>query len=436
MEEIKVNSYSEIKKICDSAKGTVFFRGQSNKEWDLIPSIARNVENYSFNNEIENYKKNKVSSEKNTISTLFKMQHYGEKTRLLDITSNYEIALYFACSDNFDKDGSLFIIKKLNILTDENISIIQKVFNNLELNSKEKNEINENFVLDEEYLMYNNSRSMIQGGSSIFCGWKFINDSIECINDKGFGNLIAKKIVIPTSLKQEILNLLKNKGIDENTIYNSNYKMQNVKIVDCNNIKYNERKNKYLADIIVNTRFFSKEGIYSLINNKINEIKIKYGLKIKIWFWVYFDLVDKTSCNYICTVVWSNGNQIIKYNQKYHQKFLLYDNQAINDHLINQRWVELCERAIDWYEKLQKKSITEILESTKKSRKIITDIMREMENMSHGSAINNSKEDKFSSLIYAIFKLLDWINCDPKKNDYLIKNDIKKIEEHICNFMK
>ena len=44
-----------------------------------------------------------------TFDKLVKMQHYGLPTRLLDITSNPLVALYFACQNDNNRDGIVFI---------------------------------------------------------------------------------------------------------------------------------------------------------------------------------------------------------------------------------------------------------------------------------------------------------------------------------------
>ena len=89
------------------------FRGQGNKEWDLMPSVMRNREDY-LNEElyikecIRQYPEEFINMSK--IDMLIKMQHYGVPTRLLDLTKNPLIALYFACVSEPNKDGVVYAI--------------------------------------------------------------------------------------------------------------------------------------------------------------------------------------------------------------------------------------------------------------------------------------------------------------------------------------
>jgi len=105
----------------------VFYRGHSNKKkYKLVPSIFRKDEkgNYIYlDNEHILYRELIVSnsadfiSDNYTLDKLVRMQHYSLPTRLLDITSNPLIALYFACKTKCNEEGEviLFSIKKTDI---------------------------------------------------------------------------------------------------------------------------------------------------------------------------------------------------------------------------------------------------------------------------------------------------------------------------------
>ncbi|SDJ45972.1 FRG domain-containing protein [Ferrimonas sediminum] len=97
----------------------VFYRGHSNKrKYKLEPSLFRkDVDgNYLYkDNEHILYRELLVSnsadfqSDVYTLDSLVRMQHYSLPTRLLDITSNPLIALYFACKSAADEEGEVIV---------------------------------------------------------------------------------------------------------------------------------------------------------------------------------------------------------------------------------------------------------------------------------------------------------------------------------------
>lgn len=107
-----------------SVKGIIHkglaFRGQNNKDFELIPTIGRDRK-FSSDITILNQERNLIEMAKNKLPNIFKsdlspidllslLQHYGIPTRLLDVTSNPLVALYFA-SLNENEDGEVFIFE-------------------------------------------------------------------------------------------------------------------------------------------------------------------------------------------------------------------------------------------------------------------------------------------------------------------------------------
>jgi hypothetical protein len=90
-----------LEKIEKPSDSTFFYRGHPSFTYLLKPSIyrdARWVENEDIMfKELILRCPNDFTSLASTFQTLVKMQHYGLPTRLLDLTANPLIALYFAC---------------------------------------------------------------------------------------------------------------------------------------------------------------------------------------------------------------------------------------------------------------------------------------------------------------------------------------------------
>ena len=157
-ETIKVESFSEfynaLKKICDYDNSGLqfFFRGHSNYKYEPIPSIYRDNsiknENHIFHEAIRK-SPSVFTEDMSTFDKLVKMQHYELPTRLLDITTNPLVALFFACSGNENTDGAVMVFPMSNDQIKYFDSDAVCILSNLA-----KRSVDFSFTKDKSYLVY------------------------------------------------------------------------------------------------------------------------------------------------------------------------------------------------------------------------------------------------------------------------------------------
>ncbi|MDX2221681.1 MAG: FRG domain-containing protein [Rhodospirillaceae bacterium] len=113
-------------KLRSRLKQPVWYRGQGNAEWGLVPTIAR--ENGGITAEsplITRFKQNALGlledRPTNEWEWLFVMRHYGVPTRLLDWSESPLVALFFAATFEPNRDGAVWCLLPIELNKDANI---------------------------------------------------------------------------------------------------------------------------------------------------------------------------------------------------------------------------------------------------------------------------------------------------------------------------
>lgn len=135
IKEIRINNEEDLKNLqknIDSliyeAKNNIeneeksswktYYRGEAT-EFETVANIFRHNEEIQESQLIENWLRENTDNDK-SLTTIGKMQHYGEHTRLLDFSTDINVALYFACKDEkkIDKQGFVYCYHT-NCISDE-----------------------------------------------------------------------------------------------------------------------------------------------------------------------------------------------------------------------------------------------------------------------------------------------------------------------------
>jgi len=208
----------------------ILFRGQSCASWNLESGLFRFLRDNNlideFYNQEENefdlfFKDQRFSNWANHTYTqkLAIAQHYHAKTSLLDWTESWEIALWFAFNDDeirIERALYFIIIDQIDILTDYTEDIRDDRFIR--------------FVNPQKFLF--NPRIQNQRGwfstqpadimpknipRNSFSFPQF--DNLRLIEEDSHFDFKITKFILPEFMKNEVLNYLDRKGINENFIY-------------------------------------------------------------------------------------------------------------------------------------------------------------------------------------------------------------------------
>lgn len=359
-----VSSFLEnIKKVLNKSEGDnslFFFRGQKTEFWDLQPSIFRNdfvsTEHLLMQDPLLKVPR-EFSDTTEHFEILTKYQHYGMCTRLLDLTINPLVALYFACEKNGEveyredaekvgekkepygavyfnseypirpNDQKIRIISALTLLDLEKENTLLDVLIYLydsgiihqkQLDRWRAKEYYQEFIqiLQTNYVVVpanSNERLSRQNGMFLLASCFNVQDAEEpekCVINKGIGNLRSEfeetVFLIRGENKEDILKELNMYNINEATLFPELEHQLN----------YIKHTNKVFTKSVARFNKFDKnvesleKGELLIADTNMDDFKLKFEERIK-------DLVHKENLRKsVCALVFNLIEEIDWYKRE------------------------------------------------------------------------------------------------------------------------